>query len=222
MINNHQLEFKDVSDANPTKHVLCVVGNVCQASDGSYNTDFMKDHCFKEWIGTNSDKKMDENKYDKLLSKDMFGMKLNSETENIIFGNYLKRKDYYLSLNESKNYALNIAKDNTFDYNNELHCGILLNFMNNIIDDTFPYYPAIHYKSQLQFVNKDKCGSTKAGQTFKTYGKLVKYWINPKNGFRFGLLHALVCNQNDDAIALSKHWFIYDLENKGVQKRSKL
>lgn len=174
------------------------------------NSQFIKDHVFKSY--TMPKTKIDDMEYSKLLNQNSFGIRLSKATGNDLCGRYLKIMQYKLSKKDSIEYAKNVARDENVD---TIHIGILLNFMNNIIDDTYPYYPAIHTQSEIQFINgeyKDIKQRMSTDQTFKSYGKIVKIW-RKKNNY-YALIHGIITNEKNESIALIKHRTIYDFDAK--------
>lgn len=174
------------------------------------NSDFIQDHVFKSY--TKQERQIIDTEYNKLLDKDSIGMKLDKTTGNQLCGKYLKIMEYKLDEKESMEYAKNVARDENID---TIHIGILLNFGNNIIDNTYPYYPAIHTESEIQFINGEEVevgDRMRTGQRFKSYGKIVKVW-KKKNNY-YALIHGLVTNEKNESIVLIKHTAIYDFETR--------
>ena len=185
--------------------------NYIHASGQNFvNSDFIQNHVFKSY--TTQERKINDTEYNKLLDTKSIGIRLDKGTGNQLCGNYLKIMEYTLEQKESMEYAKNVARDANVE---TIHIGILLNFGNNIIDNTYPYYPAIHTESEIQFINGEYVDIEErvmTGQRFKSYGKIVKVW-KKKNNY-YALIHVLVTNEKNESIALIKHATIYDFDVK--------
>eukprot|EP01084_Bolivina_argentea_P128923 227801_1 len=199
-----KISLNKMENGNFSMNFMDEITNKIYIESNGYNhvnNDIIKDHYFKQYI----DKRIDDNEYNKFINEQLVNTPLNKNTSSILCGNYLKIYPYTLTENEAKDFSLNIARDNNYKL---IHIGILLNFMNRIIDETFPYYPVIHTSSEIQFVNENNVHNMKTNQTFKSYGKIIEIWKRKDNYYT--MVHGLVTDQLNNCIAVIKHTTIYD------------
>eukprot|EP01084_Bolivina_argentea_P195988 336072_1 len=202
--NKNDFKMKFIDEATKA---LCIV------SKGSKNMNsvFTEDHFFGKYANKNI--VINDDEYSKLIDKELVtNTQLKKDNRYKLHDAYLKIYTYNISKEKSIKYSKDVARDNYYEF---VHIGFLLDFLNNIIYASFPYkQPVIHAQSEIQFINYDKesyLRNMRVGQTFKTYGKIVKLWKKKQNYWI--LVDGIVTDQFNNAIAIVRHKSIYDSDN---------